>query len=94
MDSWLMEKKRLVVKDFTSTAYLRTKEIARSISEETKFQFSALRKNTEPLRNELKLMAADHMQVVRKHSEPLVNATKLAINEQIRATRERHRKAE
>ena len=89
-----MEKRRFVVKGkyVASTAYLRTKKIVRSISDETKFQVSEFRKNTEPLRIELKLAAMDHLEVVRKHSQPIVDALATAINEQVRATRERHKK--
>lgn len=89
-----MEKKRYGVKGkyVASTAYLKTRHIARSISDETKFQINEFRKNTEPLRIELKLAAMDHLEVVRKHSQPIIDALGTAIREQIRATKERHRK--
>ncbi len=87
-----MEKKGSAIryKVAASAMYTKVRSTARSIADELNFQASELKRNTEPLRIEFRLMALEHMEVIRRHSQPIADALGAAVKAQIRATRERH----
>ncbi len=71
---------------------MKLKRLIKSIAGEFRFQVSEFKRNTMPLRTELKLMSIEHMEVIRRHSQPIVDAMSAAVKAQVKATRKRHRK--
>jgi len=87
-----MEKKGSAIryKAAASAMYTKVRSTVRFIADELTFQASELKRNTEPLRIEFKLMAVEHMEVIRRHARPIADALCAAVKAQIRATRKRH----
>ena len=87
-----MKKGSVIIQKVAYEMYKGGKNIFRLMAEELSFQASELKKNTEPLRIELRLMAIDQMEVMRRHVRPMADSLVAALKAQVRATRNRHRR--